>query len=118
MIQDVARQLTAPVELGGYRLPAGITVLPAIGIVHADPEHHESPGEFRPERFLGVQPAANTWIPFGGGARRCPGAAFAAMEMTVVLREVLRAYDLSPPGRRRRSRRHATSRPFRRGELA
>ncbi|WP_054371525.1 cytochrome P450 [Rhodococcus rhodochrous] len=99
VIQDVARQLTAPVDLGGYRLPAGITVLPAIGIVHADPEHHESPGEFRPERFLGVQPAPNTWIPFGGGARRCPGAAFAAMEMTVVLREVLRAYDLSPPGR-------------------
>ncbi|MEC3956868.1 cytochrome P450 [Nocardia sp. CDC153] len=96
VIQDVARQLTAPVELGGYRLPAGITVLPAIGIVHADPGYHPEPSEFRPERFLGEQPPANTWIPFGGGARRCPGAGFAAMEMTVLLREMLSTYDLRP----------------------
>lgn len=96
VIQDVARQLTEPVELGGYRLPAGITVLPAIGIVHADPGYHEDPEEFRPERFLGTAPAPNTWIPFGGGVRRCPGAGFAAMEMTVLLREVLRTYDLRP----------------------
>ena len=96
VILDVARQLTEPVELGGYLLPAGITVLPAIGVVHASPEYYDQPADFRPERFLEKQPDRNAWIPFGGGARRCPGAGFAALEMNVVLREALRTFDLRP----------------------
>jgi cytochrome P450 len=94
VIYEVARRLTAPVEIGGYRLPAGVTVLPGIGLVQADERHHAHPREFRPERFLARQPAANTWIPFGGGVRRCLGAGFAQMEAVVVLREVLTRFDL------------------------
>jgi len=94
VIYEVARRLTAPVEIGGYQLPAGVTVLPGIGLVQADERNHLHPQEFRPERFLDGQPAANTWIPFGGGVRRCLGAGFAQLEATVVLREVLSRYDL------------------------
>lgn len=94
VIYEVARRLTAPVEVGGYRLPAGVTVVPGIGLVQSDERHFDAPGEFRPERFLNGQPAPNTWIPFGGGARRCLGAGFAQLEATVVLREVLTRFDL------------------------
>jgi cytochrome P450 len=94
VIFEVARRLTAPVEVGGYRLPAGVTVMPAIGLVQDDERHFPAPGEFRPERFLDGQPAPNTWIPFGGGARRCLGAGFAQLEATAVLREVLTRFEL------------------------
>jgi cytochrome P450 len=94
VIFEVARRLTAPVEVGGYQLPAGVTVVPAIGLVQDDERHFAAPGEFRPERFLDGQPAPNTWIPFGGGARRCLGAGFAQLEATAVLREVLTRFEL------------------------
>ncbi|MFE9539667.1 cytochrome P450 [Streptomyces sp. NPDC006691] len=96
VVYEVARQLTEPLTVGGYRLPAGATVMPAIGLVQSDPAHHHQPDEFRPERFLDAQPPANTWIPFGGGARRCIGAGFALLEATVALREVLRRYEIRP----------------------
>ena len=100
VIYEVARRLTARVEVGGYQLPAGVTVMPGIGLVQSDERHFEAPNEFRPERFLGTQPAPNTWIPFGGGARRCLGAGFAQLEATVVLREVLTRFDLRFDGSR------------------
>ncbi|MFE6737507.1 cytochrome P450 [Streptomyces tubercidicus] len=96
VVYEVARQLTAPLTVGGYRLPAGSTVMPAIGLVQSDPAHHDQPDVFRPERFLDGQPPANTWIPFGGGARRCLGAGFALLEATVALRELLLRYELRP----------------------
>ena len=96
VIYEVARRLTAPVEVAGHLLPAGVTVMPAIGLVQSDAEHHAAPDEFDPSRFLGSQPAANTWIPFGGGVRRCLGAGFSLMEATAVLREMLRRYDIRP----------------------
>jgi cytochrome P450 len=96
VVYEVARRLTAPVEVAGYRLPAGVTVMPTIGLVQADPRHHPVPEEFDPSRFLRGQPAANTWIPFGGGVRRCLGAGFSLMEATAVLRELLRRYDIRP----------------------
>lgn len=96
VIFEVARKLTRPVEVAGYRLPAGVVVSPAIGLVQSDERHFPEPEEFRPERFLGAQPAANTWIPFGGGARRCLGAGFSLMEASVVLRELLVRYDVAP----------------------
>ncbi|WKK23717.1 cytochrome P450 [Streptomyces olivoreticuli] len=96
VVHEVARQLTEPLTVGGYRLPAGATVMPAIGLVQSDPAHHEDPDSFRPERFLDGQPPANTWIPFGGGARRCLGAGFALLEATVALRETLVRYDVHP----------------------
>jgi cytochrome P450 family 135 len=96
VIYEVARRLTAPVEVAGYLLPAGVTVMPTIGLVQADARYHPSPDEFDPSRFLGASPAANTWIPFGGGVRRCLGAGFSLMEATAVLRETLRRYDIRP----------------------
>lgn len=96
VIYEVARKLTRPVEVGGYLLPRGTVVAPAIGLVQTDPNNHAEPDDFRPERFLGAQPPANSWIPFGGGVRRCLGAGFSLMEASVVLGEVLRRFDIQP----------------------
>ncbi len=96
VISIVIRKLTEPVELGGYELPAGARVVPAIHLVHRDPSIYPEPAAFRPERFLGKKPGTYEWIPFGGGIRRCLGAAFAQFEMTVVLRELVKRRDLRP----------------------
>jgi cytochrome P450 len=91
VIPAVLRQLQAPVELGGWQLPAGVTVMPAITLMHADPSLFPEPERFRPERFLEDGAGSTyTWIPFGGGRRRCLGAAFASFEMRVALRTILR----------------------------
>ncbi len=100
VIVDVARKLTRPMEIGGYSLPAGTLVLPAIAAVHVRPDLYPDPEEFRPERFIDGQPESYTWIPFGGGVRRCIGASFAQVEMRVVLREVLRRVRLRAPSAR------------------
>ncbi|TNC25410.1 cytochrome P450 [Amycolatopsis alkalitolerans] len=97
VISEVARRLTEDVEIGGYRLPAGVTVMPSIAMVHADAGHHPEPDAFRPERFLtDGGPAAGSWFPFGGGVRRCLGAGFSLLEATIVLQAVLSRYRLSP----------------------
>jgi cytochrome P450 family 135 len=94
VIQNVARKLTEPAEVAGYRLPAGTVVAPSIALVHRDPAAHPEPRDFRPERFLGRQPESGTWIPFGGGVRRCIGAGFSLQEAVAVLREALTRYDI------------------------
>jgi cytochrome P450 len=96
VIYQVARRLRAPAQVGGYRLPAGVTVMPSIDLVQSNPAHHPDPDRFDPSRYLGAPLAANTWIPFGGGARRCLGAGFSLMEATAILREMLLAYDVRP----------------------
>jgi cytochrome P450 family 135 len=96
VIYEVARKLKAPAEVGGYRLPVGATVMPTIALVQSDPRQHPDPDEFDPTRFLGAPLLANSWIPFGGGVRRCLGAGFSLMEATAILREILLAYDLRP----------------------
>ncbi|WP_326835901.1 cytochrome P450 [Amycolatopsis rhabdoformis] len=96
IISEVARRLTRDVDLGGYTIPAGHTVLPSISMVHADPAHHPSPAVFDPTRFLGAGPASGTWFPFGGGARRCLGAGFSLLEATIVLEELFRRYRVTP----------------------
>ncbi len=97
VISIVARRLRAPVHIGEWRLPAGITVAPSIYLMHRRPEIYADPESFRPERFLGGQaPGTYTWIPFGGGVRRCLGGAFAQFEMTVVLAEIARQRRLRP----------------------
>jgi cytochrome P450 len=95
VIHEVARTLTRPTEVAGYQLHAGVTVMPAIGLVHASAEHYPDPARFDPDRMLGVPLSPSTWFPFGGGGRRCLGATFAQVEMRVVLREVLRRVDLA-----------------------
>ena len=94
VIAMVARTLMKPATVGGLDLPAGTTVGPSILITHSRPDNHQDPQTFRPERFMGQNPPTNTWIPFGGGVRRCIGAGFSLMEGVAILREVLSAYDV------------------------
>ncbi len=108
VIPDVARKLTAPISIAGYELPAGSFVLPAIAALHYREDIFPDSQEFRPERFLGTKVDNYAWIPFGGGVRRCVGAAFAEYEMRLVLREFvararLRADDPRPEGVRIRN---------------
>ncbi|HEY0277154.1 MAG TPA: cytochrome P450 [Solirubrobacterales bacterium] len=83
-------------ELGDWRIPRGYRVMAVATLIHNDPRFFEHPRDFDPDRFLGRKPDTYTWIPFGGGTRRCVGAAFAQMEMDVVLRTMLRELDLQP----------------------
>jgi len=94
VIAMVVRTLMAPATIGGTDLPAGTTVGPSILIAHARQDNHPEPTTFDPTRFLGTSPPTNTWIPFGGGVRRCIGAGFSLMEGVAVLRELLAAYDV------------------------
>ena len=106
-------QLTEPVEIGGYELPAGVSVAPCIHLVHRDPEIYPEPERFLPERFLDNPPGTYTWIPFGGGVRRCLGASFAQFEMAVVLEELVSATEIRParPASERAFRRAITETP-------
>jgi len=97
VIVDVARKLTAPASIAGYELPAGTYVLPAIAALHYREDLFPEPERFRPERFLDGRADTYAWIPFGGGVRRCIGAAFAEYEMRVVLRAILERAELSAP---------------------
>jgi cytochrome P450 len=83
------RLVMEEVEVGGRRYPAGVCLVANAYLVHHDPSIYPDPYAFRPERFLEQSPGTYTWIPFGGGRRRCLGAAFATLEMKVVLRAVL-----------------------------
>jgi cytochrome P450 len=96
----VVRRLLQPMQLGGYDLPAGTIVAPCIHLIHRDARHYDEPDRFLPERFVGVQPGTYTWIPFGGGVRRCLAASYAEMEMKRVLRTVLSTVDLRPASSR------------------
>ncbi|MFJ3904686.1 cytochrome P450 [Streptomyces sp. NPDC090025] len=116
VIHNVARRLTEPIELGGHRLPAGVSVLPSIGPVHFDPRLWGPDAHlFRPERWLEGNPPQNAWIPFGGGARRCLGATFAQVEVETVLCGVLRAVELraADPGDEPSAMNHITMIPKR-----
>jgi cytochrome P450 len=95
VVPDVGRVLTKPVELAGYQLPAGVMVVPAIGLVHSDPELYVDADRFDPDRMVGATLSPTTWFPFGGGNRRCLGATFALVEMRIVLREILRRVELA-----------------------
>ncbi len=94
VIPMVVRVLQRPATVGGIDLPAGTTVAASILLAHSSPQNHPDPDAFRPERFVGSAPPANTWLPFGGGVRRCIGAGFSLMEGVAVLREVLAAYEI------------------------
>ncbi len=99
VIPMVVRHLMAPATVGGVDLPRGANVAASIILAHESEESHPEHGRFRPERFLEGEVAINTWIPFGGGVRRCIGAGFSLMEGVAVLREVLTTYDVAlPPG--------------------
>jgi len=113
VIVDVARKLTAPFAIGGYELPKGTYVLPAIAAIHYREDLFPEPDEFRPERFLDGKADNYAWIPFGGGIRRCIGAAFAEFEMRIALREVLTRCELhkASPAPEKIGRRNITLSP-------
>jgi len=100
VIDSVQRKLSAGLDIGGYRVPAGTTIAPSIVGVQYSSDIFQDPRAFRPERFLESPPEPYTLIPFGGGSRRCIGASFAAMEMKTVLRTVLENIDLQPSSSR------------------
>jgi cytochrome P450 len=100
VVVDVVRKVLRDEEIAGRRIPAGTWLVPAIAMVHQRPDLYPDPHEFRPERFLDGQPEPYTWIPFGGGVRRCIGASFAQTEIKVVLRTMLSHARLRPASRR------------------
>lgn len=89
VIPGVGRRLKAPMKLGRHEIPAGELVVPVAWLAHHDPGVYPNPRAFEPERFLDARPDPYAWFPFGGGARRCLGMAFALYEMKVVLATVL-----------------------------
>jgi cytochrome P450 family 135 len=95
-VSVVVRRLLKPATLGGYELPAETLIAPCVYLIHHRADVYESPGEFIPERFLSQRAAVPTWIPFGGGARRCLAASYAEQEMKRVLRTVLEEVELEP----------------------
>ncbi len=107
------RRLAKELTWGGATLPAGTDVTPAIWLVHTRPDLYPEPYAFRPERFLDSPPPAYGWVPFGGGIRRCLGAAFAEFEMRIVLETVLRECTLERAAARpeRIARRNVTLAP-------
>jgi cytochrome P450 len=97
IIDAVSREVTAQsISLGPWVIPRGHIVTVNIGLVHQNERVYADATAFNPDRFLGNNPDTYSWVPFGGGTRRCPGAAFANMEMTVVLRTILREFTLVP----------------------
>jgi cytochrome P450 len=96
VIPIVVRHLSEPVEIAGHSLPAGVSAVPAIHLVHRRPDIYPDPHRFRPERFLESPAGTYTWIPFGGGIRRCLGASFAQFEMKVVLSVIASRMRLQP----------------------
>jgi hypothetical protein len=96
------RLVKQPIEIGGFSYSPGVVLVINAHLVHHDPDIYPDPYAFRPERFLesagGRAPGTYTWLPFGGGRRRCIGASFALLEMKVVLRAVFERCELTPVG--------------------
>lgn len=89
-----SRVVKAPFEIGGYTIPAGVTVSNCMYLLHRDPEIYPQPDEFRPERFLGKKTAPYEWTPFGGGIRHCLGMGFALMQMRTMVAAILHGHRL------------------------
>lgn len=96
IIAGVGRVAVQPFELGKWLIPPGVVLMPASASVHRDGRIYSSSDDFDIDRFVGEKPGTYTWIPFGGGVRRCIGSAFAQLEMEIVLRAMLTNYELLP----------------------
>jgi cytochrome P450 len=113
--QAEPRLVKKPVEIGGWRYEPGVVLVANAWLVHHDPDIYPDPFAFRPERFLEEPPGTYTWIPFGGGRRRCLGGSFAMLEMKVALRAALRRYTVEQAAGLERTRRRAITISPRRG---
>lgn len=96
VIPFVVRVTTGRMRLGDWVLPKGHTVIASIALSHSSTANYTDPARFDPSRFLDDKPDTSSWIPYGGGLRRCVGAAFANNEMLITLREMLRTYTVEP----------------------
>ena len=94
-ITGAGRQACEPFPLGDWVLPTGTVIMLSAQLIHNDARWYDEPQRFDPDRFLGRKPDTYKWIPFGGGMRRCIGAAFAHMEMDIVLRTLLSHFELA-----------------------
>jgi cytochrome P450 len=94
VIDAAERTLTEPRTIAGFHLPAWIRVYPAIALIHWREDLYPEPQRFRPERFLDDGAESYTWLPFGGGIRRCIGASLAQAEMAEVIRTVIGSVEL------------------------
>jgi cytochrome P450 len=106
VIASTARKLTRAQEIGGWQLPAGTVVNTSILLAHQRPDSYPDTWTYRPDRFLTNEVEPNTWLPFGGGVRRCIGAGFSLMEGTTALREILIRYTLALPTDAKSERSH------------
>lgn len=93
IVTETLRKLKTPLTLGEYRLPAGVAVAPATVLAHYNPETYQEPEQFRPERFMDRNYSPFQYMPFGGGHRRCIGAAFASFEIAIVLGTLLKRFQ-------------------------
>ncbi len=100
VVPITGRRVSVPWQLGEYRLPANSHILVSVALLHHREDVYPDPFSFRPERFLGVKPGTYTWVPFGGGIRRCLGATLAMAEQRVVLRAIARRTDMAAPDQR------------------
>ena len=94
VIPIIGRRVAVPWRLGRYAVPAGTPVAMSILLLHHREDLYPQPFAFKPERWLGRKPGTYEWIPFGGGIRRCLGAALAMAEQRVVLEAIVRRLDL------------------------
>jgi cytochrome P450 len=119
VLNFVMRTLKAPMEVGGYTVPEGWTLGTSILLLHRRPDVYPDPYAFRPERFEERPPETYSWVPFGGGVRRCLGAAFAGFEMKEVLARVFARCELEPADAKpeRPSRRMITFVPAKGGRV-
>jgi cytochrome P450 len=101
------RLVKKPVEIGDWSYEPGVVLAASAWLLHHDPDLYEDPFAFRPERFLDEPPGTYTWIPFGGGRRRCLGASFAMLEMKLVLQAALGRYTIQAVTKPERTRRRA-----------
>jgi cytochrome P450 len=115
----IGRRVQVPWQLGEYTVPANSVVSVAIPLLHHREDLYPEPFAFRPERFHGVKPGTYTWLPFGGGTRRCLGAALAMAEQHIVLRTVAAGVDLvaADPRAEREQHRNVTMIPSRGGTV-
>jgi cytochrome P450 len=113
--QAEPRLVKKPIQIGGWHYEPGVVLSANAWLVHHDPDIYPDPFAFRPERFLEEPPGTYTWIPFGGGRRRCLGASFAMLEMKVALRAALRRFTIEPATGLERTRRRAITISPRRG---
>ncbi len=97
VVPITGRRVKAPWQLGEWRLPENAHILVSVALLHHREDVYPDPFNFRPERFLGVRPGTYTWVPFGGGIRRCLGATLAMAEQRVVLRAIIRRTDMEAP---------------------